>query len=220
MSRRRKKQQQTDAPKRHPLLVYHNLGRRYRPPAVLLMAMGIFALLPALIPELENEAVDPQALAGVGVVVILVGIAFWLFTVLALRRSYVECAPDLLVIRTPFNRRLVSYRRVKEVRAEPINKLYEKHKFKGMGKPLMEPLLGGMAAVVHMRSWPVSQRRLRRLFGPYMFSPREGEAAWVFIVPNYSALVRQIEEARLRKIDEDRGERGYKDPIERLNRTG
>lgn len=215
---KRGRKQQDEVSVRHPLLVYRQLGRRYRPPAVLLMAMGIFAVLPALIPELENEDVDPDALAVLGIVLILTGLAFWLFSVLAVRRSYVECMPHLMQVRTPFYRKLVSYRRIRDVRSEPVAKLYENTKLRGIGKPLVKPLVGGMAAVVQMRSWPSPPRRLRRMFGKYLFSPREGEDAWVFIVPNYSVLVRQLEEARLRKIDQDRGMHGYRDPIDRLQR--
>lgn len=216
--KKREKKQRHDNPLRHPLLIYQQLGRRYRPPALLFTVMGIFGVLPALISELENEHVDPDALAVVGVVLILVGIALWLFTILALRRSYVESRPDVLLVRGPFYRKLISYRRVRDARSDPVAKLFENKKLKGRGKPLMKPLMGAMAAVVTMRTWPVPQRRLQRFFGPYLFSPRDDGNAWMFIVPNYSLLVRQIEEATLRRIDEDRGGHGYKDPIDRLQR--
>lgn len=200
----------------HRLLVYYNLGKRYRPPAVLLIVMGLLAFLPLVFPELENEAFDPEALAVVGGVVVLVGVAFWLFATLAMRRAYVMCRPDLLVIRAPFYRTLLSYRRIKDVRAEPVRKVFADQKLKGMGKPLVEPLLGLMAVVVIVKSWPKPKKRLQRFFSPYMFSPREGEEAWVFVVPNHNMLVRELDEFRLRKLDEDRGKQGYEDPIERL----
>ena len=218
MGKRRTKHEETNAPPkltRHRLLSYLNLGWRYRPPALLLIFMGVFALMPYAIADLQNDLFDPESLAVVGVVVILAGVAFWLFSLLAARRAYVLCRPDLMVVRTPFYRTLVSYRRVKDVRAVPVNKLYEDHKFKGIAKPLMKPLKGSMAVVVYMKSWPKPKRLLRRFFSPYLFVPNKDEDAWVFIVPNYNVLVREIEEFRLRKLDEDRIS-AYQDPIDRL----
>lgn len=217
MAKRGKKQRSKTASKqlKHPLLVYHNLGRRYRPPALLFIVMGIFALLPRWIEELQISDVDPYALASVGGVLILVGVGFWLFSTIAMRRAYVMCRSDLLVVRSPFYRTLVSYRRIKEVRALPVKKIYEDRKFKGIAKPLMGPLVGGMAVVVYMKTWPKSKRRLKWFHGPFLFSPRKGEDAWVFIVPNYSILLREIEEYQMRKLDEERRQQ-YEDPIARL----
>lgn len=199
----------------HRLLIYKNLGRRYRPPGVLLIVMGLFAFLPTFIGDLQNDQFDAAALAGVGAVLVLAGLGFWLFSTLAIRRSYVQCRPDLLVIRSPFYRTMFSYRRIHAVRVLPISKLFEKEKLKGLGKALVGPLVGGMAIVVYVKSWPVPKRRLKRFHSPYLFT-REGEG-WVFIVPNYSMLMREIEEFQQRKLDDIRGaQEGYEDPIDRL----
>ena len=73
---------------RHPLLVYQMLGRRYRPPGVLLIFMGLFLFLPSFISELENEHVEPAVLAQLGGVLVLVGLAFILFVVLPLQKLF------------------------------------------------------------------------------------------------------------------------------------
>ncbi len=200
---------------RHPLLVYYNLGRRYRPPGLLLFLMGLFLFLPKFFREFRNDAVEPGALAGVGAVLVLVGIAFMLFARLARRRAYVQCRPDLLEIRTPFYRVLVSYRRVKMVQSVQVLQLFPRNSLKGIGKPLMIPLMGMTALEVEVSSWPSSKRKLHRFLSRYLFSPRvEG---WVFIVPNYSLLMREIEDRRQKKDDVDKGRTsGYKDPFERL----
>jgi hypothetical protein len=204
---------------RHPLLVYRNLGRRYRPPGVLLFLMGVFLFLPSFIKELRNTAVKPEALAGVGAVLVLVGIAYWLFSILAIRRAYIECRPDVLEIRTPFYRTLVSYRRIKQVMSVQVSQLFPRESLKGMGKPLVVPLLGMTAVEMQVKSWPAPKKRLMRFLSHYLFSPR-GEA-WVFIVPNYSVLIRQIEQAAQNRIEQAKGESsGYKDPFERLIGSG
>jgi hypothetical protein len=223
MAKRNKKQQADQPPSeetalgstQHMLLVYKNLGRRYRPPGVLLMVMGLFAFAPTFIGDLQNDLFEPAALAGVGAVLVLAGLGFWLFSALAMRRSYVQCQRDLLVIRSPFYRTLLSYRRISAVRVLPISKLIDQDKLKGLGKALVGPLVGGMAIVVYVNSWPTPKRWLKRFHSPYLFT-REGEG-WVFIVPNYSTLMREIEEFQQRKQDEIRGlQEKYEDPIDRL----
>jgi hypothetical protein len=204
---------------RHPLLVYRNLGKRYRSPGALLFLMGVLLFLPSFIKELQNDAVKPEALAGVGVVLVLVGIAYWLFSILAIRRAYVECRPDVMEIHTPFYRTLVSYRRIKQAMSVQVSQLFPRESLKGMGKPLMSPLLGMTAVEMQVKSWPAPKKRLMRFLGPYLFSPR-GEA-WVFIVPNYSVLIRQIEQAYQNRIEQAKGEPGgYQDPFERLRQSG
>jgi hypothetical protein len=83
----------------------------------------------------------------------------------------------------------------------------------------MSPLLGMTAVEMQVKSWPAPKKRLMRFLGPYLFSPR-GEA-WVFIVPNYSVLIRQIEQAYQNRIEQAKGEPGgYQDPFERLRQSG
>src|SRR5690606_10924412 len=177
--------------RRHPLLVYVNLGRRYRPPALLLMVMGLFALLPSFIEELQNDAIEPESLALVGLVLILVGAGMWLFSVLASVRSYVQVRPDWLLVRGTFRRTMISYHRIKVVQPVQVSQLYPKKTLKGMGRPLVRPLLAMTAVEVQMRSWPEPKDRLVRRYGRYLFSPRA--EAWLFIVPSYAALIRQID---------------------------
>jgi hypothetical protein len=200
----------------HPLLVYYNLGKRYRPPGILLFLTGLVFFLPSFVSDLKNDLVEPEALAQMGAVVTLAGVGFWLFSILAKRRAYVLCRPDLLEIRTPFYRVMVSYLRVKQVQSVQVSQLFPKESLKRMGKPLVKPLLGMTAVEMQVRSWPTSKRRLKRYMGKYLFSPRvEG---WVFIVPNYSILMRQIEEAQRRKGDRERAST-YEDPFERMRRS-
>ena len=217
MARRKSTEQDAEQQKisRHPLLIYYNLGRRYRPPAVLLILMGPFFLLPRYIEELNQHIVDPDKMAIIGGVVILVGVGLLLFSMLAKRRSYVLCRPDVLEIHTPFYRVLISYLRIKQVLSVQVSHLFPKDELKGSGKPLMLPLLGMTAVEMYITSWPKPKKRLRRYLSNYLFSPRAD--AFVFIVPNYSILIRQIETASQRHTEQARGTTsGYQDPFERL----
>lgn len=217
MARRKNEEQEADQQSniRHPLLVYHNLGRRYRPPGVLLFLMGPFFFLPHFIRELDKGMIDSDKLAIIGGVVMLAGLGFWLFSVLAKRRAYVRCRSDVLEIRTPFYRTFVSYVRINQVLSVQVSQLFPRESLKGMGKPLMSPLLGMTAAEVYVTSWPKPKKRLKRYLSQYLFSPRA--EAWVFIVPNYSVLIRQIESAAQRRSEqESTRSSSYEDPLERL----
>jgi hypothetical protein len=217
MARRKGTEQDADQQKisRHPLLVYYNLGRRYRPPAVLLILMGPFFFLPRYIRELNKDIVDPDKMAIIGGVVMLAGVGLLLFSILAKRRSYVLCRPDVLEIHTPFYRVLISYLRIKQVLSVQVSQLFPKDDLKGATKPLIIPLLGMTAVEMYLTTWPKPKKRLRRYLSRYLFSPRAD--AFVFIVPNYSILIRQIEAASQRHAESERGTAsGYQDPFERL----
>lgn len=220
MARQRSKQARdgTATPTRHPLLVYYNLGKRYRGPGILLILMGALAFVPSIV-DFDKNTVAPSTLATLGVVLVLVGLAFWLFSTLAIRRAYVQCNPDLLVIRTPFHQILVSYRRIKQVQPVQVAQIFPRDSLKGMGKPLMTPLLSRTAVEVHVKSWPAPKKRLMRLLSKYLFSSRA--EAWLFIVPDYSALLRQLDAATQNKVDESRNvQTTYQDPFERLRYYG
>lgn len=217
MARRKAQAPEADQPQmiRHPLLVYHNLGRRYRPPGILLFLLGPFLLLPHFVKELDQGIADPDDLAIIGGVITLAGLGLWLFSVLAKRRAYVLCRGDVLEIRTPFYRALVSYLRIKQVLSVQVSQLFPRESLKRSAKPLMVPLVGMTAVEMHVTSWPKPKKRLMRYMSRYLFSPRA--EAWVFIVPNYSVLMRQIEDARQRHGVEESGKStSYEDPFERL----
>lgn len=98
--------QKKEEPTRHRLLIYYNLGKRYRSPGILLIFLGLFMFFPSFIDELKNDMVSTDVLAVAGGAFVLIGLAFWLFSWLAIHRSYVQTNPDLLLIRTPFHKTL------------------------------------------------------------------------------------------------------------------
>jgi hypothetical protein len=171
--------------------------------------------LPSLFHELDWGIMEADKLAIIGGVITLAGLGFILFSVLAKRRAYVLCRPDVLEIHTPFYRTLVSYLRIKQAMSVQVSQLFPKESLKGMGKPLVAPLLGMTAVELYITSWPKPKRRLQRYLGKYLLSPRaEG---FVFIVPNYSVLIRQIERMQQHHSDQERGKSdSYQDPFDRL----
>ncbi len=219
MARRKKEQQHGDPTTQskdqtpHRLLIYYNLGKRYRGPGVFMLILGLIFFLPLLVSDLESQAVKKETLGVVGIVLVLSGLGFWLFSQLARRQAYIRCRPDLLEIRTPFYRTMISYLRIKQVQSVQVSKIFDRDELKGMNKPLMKPLMSMTAVEMHVRSWPAPKKRLMRLLSPYMFSPRAD--AWVFIVPNYSLLMREIEVAAQQKAAEKKST-SYEDPFERL----
>lgn len=207
--------QQSNQPKinRHPLLVYVNLGKRYRSVGIFMILIGLFIFVPVLFPNLSNSTVESAALAGVGVVMMLAGLGFWLFSRIAIKQSYVQCKPSVIEIRTPFYRTVVSYRRIKLIISVQVSQLFERDSLKGISRPLMLPLMNLTTIEMAVKSWPAPKKRLQRLLSKYMFSPRE--EAWIFIVPNYSLLMREIENHAQNLATADKST-AYEDPFERL----
>ena len=210
-NKRRKKQ----GPTRHRLLVYYNLGRRYRPTGMLLLFLGVILFLPSFIDDLENDLVEPGALAATGGALMLVGLAFLLFARTAMRGAYVQCTPSVLLIRTPFQRFLISYRRIGHVKQVQVSALFPRSELKGLSEALIRPLLGSVAIEVAVKSWPKPKHRLQRRLSKFMFSPRE--EAWVFIMPDYSRFMNQLDAAIQNRLTETSGRStSYEDPFERL----
>ncbi|MBN1563746.1 MAG: hypothetical protein JXA10_07900 [Anaerolineae bacterium] len=222
MARRKKAQETPDPntqqgdskkPIRHPLLVYYNLGKRYRGPGIFMVIIGLIFFLPVVVSDLESPAVKKETLALVGLVLFLSGLGLWMISQLARRQAYIQCRSDLLEIRTPFYRTLISYLRINQVQSVQVSKVFDRDELKGTNKPLMLPLMSMTAVEMHVRSWPAPKKRLQRMLNKYMFSPRA--EAWIFIVPNYSLLMREIEAAAQLKAAEDKST-SYEDPFERL----
>lgn len=210
----RSKKQQAQ---RHPLLVYYNLGKRYRSPGVLLILLGLASLLPMVIEDLQQEQIAPEALAGVGVGLIAVGLALLVFARLNMRRAYVEVKPSVVLVKTPFYSVQISYRRIKRYHSVQVAQLFPRESLSGMGKPLVTPLLPMTAVEMLVSSWPKPPATLKRYMSDYLFSSGDG---WVFIVPNYSILTRQLDTAMQNWRDARQGRQssGYEDPIARMTR--
>lgn len=203
---------------KHPLLIYYNLSKRYHGSGMCLLFLGIMLIIPYFLEDLNNEWIDEKNAAILGAVSVFAGLGLWWIARRARRNAYIQCRPDLMVVQTPFFRAMVSYRRIRQSRSVQVLKVFSREELRGVHKPLMQPLMPMTAVEVLVNSWPAPKRRLRRFMGKYLFSARDD--AWFFIVPDYNALIRQLDVAMQRKLEaqQQATSGGYEDPFTRLKR--
>ncbi len=214
------KKQAVDSAKpgtRHPLLVYRFIARRYRPAGVLLFVMGLFALLPWLIPALrfKNAVVGYTTLAYIGLGSLILGAIVWIVSLRIERRAYVQCNPQYLVIRAPFHSVAVAYQRFNSIQPVQVGRVFEVKSIKGRERHFIKPLSAETAVEAEVSDFPVPEKRLRRNLSRFVLSPRE--KGFIFIVPRPQQLSIELNTYMQRAMDQ-RGtdQQRYLDPIERL----
>ncbi|MEP7287727.1 MAG: hypothetical protein ABI947_18390 [Chloroflexota bacterium] len=203
---------------KHNFILYRFMARRYRPPGVLLVVMGIVALLPTFVPQLRFQTafLNYQQLAIIGGASILVGLVLYIGAVLAERRAFVQCLPDYILISTMFQRVYVSYQRINSVQPVQVGRVFDiKSIKKEREQKLIKPLLAEPAVELVLSSFPLPESQLRKAFTQFLFSTRN--IGFIFIVPKPSALSNEISTFMQRAADErDADQQRYLDPIERL----
>lgn len=211
---------------KHPLIIYRFTTRRYRPAAILLVVVGIFALLPTLIPQLrfQSAILNYSQLGVIAIAAVILGLVIYVIAVLAERQAYVQCLPDYLVIHTLLHRVFVAYQRINSVQPVQIGRIFDikadkktagKNALSTRDKELIKPLIGEGAIEVEMSSWPKTEQQLRKTFTRFMFSTRE--EGFIFIVPKPQTLSIEITTYMQRALDtRDADQQRYLDPIERL----
>src|SRR5258708_48589 len=88
--------------KKHPLLVYRFIGGRLRLWGVVLFLAGLIAKMPYFIPLLRfrNAILGYELLARLGLLAMIVGAVLWITSIYRVRRAYVQCFPDYVMINT------------------------------------------------------------------------------------------------------------------------
>lgn len=211
---------QTEQPKlgkygnRYPLLVYRVLARRYRPVGVLLLAVGLLAQIPHLITELrpQNSFITFEALSLLGLGAIGVGLLLWLAAQIEVRRAYVQCHPDYLVINTGSGRVAIAYQRFNALKPVKVAGLFKLKDEKGRQKAILKPLMRETALEALVSEFPLPEEQMRRRLHRFLFSPRD--KAFLFIVPRSTSLSLEIATFTDRARTAAR-EDAYQDPFER-----
>ena len=172
------------AGKRHSLLVFR---RRYRSHrgfdffVAFLFFAAYFALsrVPASFWERIPWGPDYDwILLAAGVVVFLIA----LFRVVASQRPYVQCTEKNLRIQTPLYPIVISYKRMKETRPNPLFQVFHRDKLSRVERSVvLDDKVGGQTAlVIDMASWPMRVSYLKFWLSNLMFtSDNRGLVLWV-----------------------------------------
>ncbi|MCC7207143.1 MAG: hypothetical protein IT323_07555 [Anaerolineae bacterium] len=207
--------------KRYPLLVYRQAARRYRPVGVLLFVVGLLAQLPLFIGELrpQNMFITYQQLSLLGLGAIGAGVLLWLAAQYEIRRAFVQCQPDYLLISTASGRVAVAYARFNTLKPVKVSGLYKKEDLKGRDRNILKPLLKETALEALVTDYPLPEKEMRRRLSRYVFSPRD--QGFLFIVKKSSDLNMELTAfiSRAREVAAGvQAPTGYVGPFERVAR--
>jgi hypothetical protein len=170
--------------KRHPLLVYGQLYRAWRAPALLIaIACG---LLRWFLPPPLNSVLVESSLLGAGVLALLL----FLYCLVGPRLSYVQCRPNHLRINTPLYRVVVSYNRIRTAR--PVE--FSADMVRESRQWLARPFTGRTAVALDLYGYPVSFRWLRLWLNEFVLPGTF--KGMLLLTPDWLALSRELENYR------------------------
>lgn len=177
--------------KKYPLIVYQHMLNRWWP-AMITMGLVMFAFA-------YDEYTDPlapfitwrwQLAAAVGVLAILVGLAFLIIKHVA----YVQPLPNYLKLVTPFMRINISYKRIRKTAVTEMHYLFPKNSLSGWMQDIFAPLATRTALVLELSSYPVSPKLLRMFLSRFFFKDKTPHL--VILVKDWMSFSAELESMR------------------------
>ncbi len=204
--------------RRHPLLVYYEMGQRWRMMPLLiallgaaLLALGWLASRSVL--DLSNAGLPGTLWEGRRLLAILIiaSVMLYILFLIIARGSYVEARPRALHVHAGLAPLDISYGRIRQIRLVQVGSQFPPDTLNRSHRALLAPLMDEPCTAVDLRSWP--RQPLKRLWHRFMFT-RDGESL-LFIVDDAMVLNQQIDGAMAARQARRSKRTGYKDPIER-----
>lgn len=186
-----------------PLLIYRRWGKMLRLPSLLIaVAAGVAWWYAPKIPLLAGHDWVP-------IVIGVVGVLIFFYSLLARRAAFVQCYPNYFKIRTPFLSVPISYRRILQTRPVEFHSQLSQADVKRTRRRLLEPYLGRTIIVLELKKFPSNERRLRRWLPWYMFA--SDVTGFVLVVQDWMALSQQIngfsDRWTTRRLEQQRAQR-------------
>ncbi|MFQ6101791.1 MAG: hypothetical protein ACE5OS_11245 [Anaerolineae bacterium] len=174
---------------RFRLLIYERMWKRWGGPCILIVPAS--AVLWWFAPRIP---IIYQPFRVLTLVPALVSLVLLAYIYLARRLAWIQCRPNHLRIQTPFYPLVVSYGRIKGVRPNRFAQIFSPAKEKEARRRWLRPYWGKTVLVVELSKYPISKAWLRLWFSPYLLAP--DFAGFVFLVEDWMALSRQLDESR------------------------
>lgn len=189
MSTNKKKKKVPAKPgKRYPFLMYRRTMDRVWG-ITLMLGLALLALWwygPGFTRLYRTGWVDSMILVGWLVAFGVSAIAFF-----GRYLSYVQPNADHLVVRTPFIKLKVSYKRIIEVRSSDFHKIFDPETFSWAEVNYLDPFIGDTAVVVALREYPLPINFLKFFFPKFFFSPRD--KGLIIMVPDWMAFSLELD---------------------------
>jgi len=175
---------------RFRLLIYERMWQCWAWTCILIVLAAVILWLFA--PRISIIYTPLRALALIPALVSLVILAY---AYVARRLAWVQCRPNHLRIQTPFYPLVVSYSRIKGVRPKTFAQVFDPAGERAARRRWLRPYWGRTVLVVELSGYPFSKMWLRLWFSPYLLAP--DVAGFVFLVEDWMALSRQLDEFRV-----------------------
>ena len=182
---------------RFKLLPYKMLAKRWRTPALLVVAAGLALWWTGrgLDPEEINEwGIQPPT----GPLALIIAIAGGLIVIYTLLASHanVQCESNRLVIHAPLMIVAVSYARIVLTRPVEFRSIFPPQEEKPARSRIYHMLYGKTVPIVDLKGYPLPKWWLRLWLHPYLLHPKE--TALVVPVEEWMSFTRTLDSLRTR----------------------
>jgi hypothetical protein len=204
--------------KKHRLEIPFRIGQRLRVAPFLLVLMGF--LLQGILFLAERDIIEvallrPERRPFVWALVI-VGAVLYVLAIFISRVSIVQARPDHLRVRAGIVPLAISYSRINSLRPVQVAGQYPPKSLKGRDRALLEPFFGTTAVSVDLKSFPLDEALLRRLWHKFMFT--KDMKGVMLVVEDALGLMQEIDHQRQRYFERKTAEEKPRDLFERVAR--
>jgi hypothetical protein len=176
---------------RFPLILYTHMLNRWWP-ALLTLALALFALAYGVSRTPEGQA-EPSlviAVAGLGIVVLIVAV----FLITIRKSAYVQPFHNHLRVVTPFLRLNISYRRFRSSTTSEMQALFPPANISGWRSGILAPLATMSAIVINLNAHPLHPFLLRWFLSPFFF--KDHTPHLVILVKDWMRFSSEMESLR------------------------
>jgi hypothetical protein len=180
--------------------------------------VGLIAQLPVLVSELRprHTFITYEQLSLIGLLALAIGLVFLIASWLEVRRAFIQCRPEYLLINTASGRVAVAYQRFNTLKSVKVADIFRPNEIKGRERTYIKPLVGAVAVEALVSDFPIPEKRLKRRLSRFLLSTRD--KGFIFIVPRPSDLSFEINSFTDRARSTPAESEQYLDPIERMRR--
>lgn len=180
---------ESNAGKRHPLLLQRRLNEQVFWPSILILAVGGGLLI-----WNPDELVPYRPYLSI----ILVGVGLLLMLTFVLRlRAYVRCRSEGLSLRLPFLRLHIPYDEIKNTRPTEFFRMFPPKRVRWTQRAFLAPLFGKTVVILELERLPRPRAWLRLWMSEFMLSP--DVVGLILPISDWMAFRNEMDEFKARR---------------------